>query len=246
MAWDRASDAEMLPFLQSLMYAGIEVVPSGITDYYRFFKDTWDNYRLEIASFNGIWQGRMENIFDMEQRNTLAILTREIIDHAAEARCKNIVFDCARNRLRPVDANMDKVNAWFKELGDYAAAKGTVLAVEACPATLGTNFINTVHESFEYVKRIGSPGLKVNADFGALLENQEDVNDIISNLALVNQVQISETQLLPIRERPEHQKLAELLKKNDFQGFVSVEMQNPGNLETVKNVARYIAGVFNI
>lgn len=244
MAWDRANDAEMLAFLQGLGYSGLEVIPSEITDFWGFYKNLWDNYRLEVSSFVNIWPGRTENIFNMEQRTTMMAFTRQLIDHAAEAHCKNIVFDCPLNRIMPMDGPLDKVDAWFKELGDYAAFKGTVFSIEACPATYGTNFLNTTHEVFDYVKRINSPGLKANVDFGALIENEEDVNDVINNLSVVNQVQISELSLAPIRERGEHKKLAELLAKNDFQGYVSLEMRNPGDIEIVKNAARYVASIF--
>lgn len=244
MAWDRANDAEMLAFLQGLMYAGIEVAPSEVTDFGGLAYGLWDTYRLEICAFNDIWRGRTENIFDMEQRNTMAIFTRDLIDKAAAARCKNLIFDCPMNRIAPMDAKYDKVDIWFKELGDYAASKGVAIAIQACPSTYGTNFLNTTREVFEYIKKIGSPGLKVSVDFSAMLENEEGLNDLLLGISLISHIQINEPAMGVITQRAEHVKLADILNKNNYSGLIGVEMKNPGDIEMVKSTAKYMAEIF--
>ncbi len=141
---------------------------------------------------------------------------------------------------------MDIAVGFFTELGEYAAQKGTILALEANPVIYGTNFINTTKESFEFVKEINSNGLKVNFDFGTFLYNQESIHDIEKNIDLINHVHISEPYLEEIQTRTIHNDFVRMLTENHYDRYVSIEMKNMDDIEKVESIVEYTKGLFDV
>ena len=118
-----------------------------------------------------------------------------------------------------------------------------VLALEA-NAPRYTNFLNRTADVFALVKRLNNPGLAVNLDLGALIENGERLRDFIPDLGWVSHIHISEPGLAPVTRRPEHTELALLLKAVGYKGFVSIEMANPGAAAPVLEAIPTVAQVF--
>ena len=117
------------------------------------------------------------------------------------------------------------------------------LALEANTARY-TNFLNRTADVFALVKRLDNPGLAVNLDLGAMIENGERLRDFIPDLAWVSHIHISMPGLAPVERRPEYEELALLLKAVGYRGFVSIEMANPGAPAPVLSAIQTIAEVF--
>jgi len=179
IAWKTENDVEMYAFLQEMGIQGLEIAPTRIfpekpyertVEGIEWAKDLKEQYGFEIPSIQSIWFGRNEKIFgNVKEREELLVYTEKAIDFAAAVGCKNLVFGCPRNRSFEGEYPKEIAEAFFRELGDYAYSKGTVLAMEANPVIYNTNFINETAQAFELVKNVDSPGFLVNVDLGTML-----------------------------------------------------------------------------
>ena len=101
---------------------------------------------------------------------------------------------------------------------------GVVVALEPNPPIYQTNFINTTAEAIKLLQKLGHPALKLNLDFGTVIENGESLGWFSQHGELINHVHISEPRLAPIRDREAHRDLLRLLGEIGYKGFVSIEM----------------------
>ena len=62
-----------------------------------------------------------------EERKILVDYTKKAIDFANRISCKNLVFGCPKNRVSKNENNNDIAISFFRELGEYAKLKNTVL-----------------------------------------------------------------------------------------------------------------------
>lgn len=256
IAWEKEYDEEMYSYLNINKIDGIEIAPTrifevdpyielkGAKEYANYIKD---KYSLEISSMQSIWFGKTENIFNSEdERKDLIKYTKKAIDFASEINCKNLVFGCPKNR-NINNKECDNINIaveFFRVLGDYALKKNTILAIEPNPSIYGTNFINTTKEAFDIVKLINNDGIKVNVDLGTIINNEEDLSILDENINLINHIHISEPYLEKIQIREIYKELSTILKCNNYNKYVSIEMKNLNNLDSIKDIISYIMKIF--
>lgn len=254
IAWGPQWDNEMYHFLQDSDYTGIEIAPTRLfpeapyehcgeaQTFAVWLKDT---YGLSVSSMQSIWYGRKEKLFGTARdRQILTEYTKKAIDFASLIGCGNLVFGCPKNRWVEKKELKESAESFFKELGDYAYKKGTVLAMEANPPIYNTNYINTTAEALALVKKIDSKGFLVNLDLGTMIENKETLDVIIEDIDLINHIHISEPNLIKIAEHPVHKEIARVLRKKAYTGYVSIEMGVQEDICAVKRIMEYVRGIF--
>lgn len=256
IAWKSEYDESVYAWLKSQGISGVEIAPTklmGEKPYDRceeaqaIAKELKAKYDLTISSMQSIWYQRNENIFASKaERNELFEYTKKAIDYAKALQCNNLVFGCPRNRNIPdnITNAEDIAYEFFKGLGDYAYEQGTVLAMEANPPMYNTNFCNVTADAVELVKRVNSKGFRLNLDFGTIISNEENVKQVAEYAELINHVHISEPGLAPIQKRETHCLLAAILKDNNYNGFVSLEIKTSDDIEEVKRECLYLKEVF--
>ena len=77
-----------------------------------------------------------------------------------------------------------------------------------------------------------------------MIQNNENIEILVGNVNKINHVHISEPGLKPIEARDVHNRLKEILEKEGYSRYVSVEMGKVDDIEVVKNVMRYVRSVF--
>lgn len=249
IAWPAAFDGEMYPFLAGLGFSGLEIAPTRLfpdnpyhhkAEAVAFAKKLKADYQLGISSVQSLLFGKSENIFaSPEHREALLDYLKQAVLFAEAVECRNLVFGSPKNRNMPSPDCLPAAAAFFREIGDFAFLHGAVIAFEPIPLYYGTNLINTSSEAFEFCRQVGSEGFRVNYDLGTAIYNKESIGDAKKNIAMVSHIHISEPMLATLKKRALHEKLKTL----DFAGYVSIEMKYFGDIETVKNTARYIAGI---
>lgn len=261
IAWNETNDTEMYSMLNNFGFKGIEIAPTRIlpqkpyqhlAEIKKFAAELQQKYKLSVPSIQSIWHGRTENIFkSAAERQILLDYTKAAIDFASSVGAKNIVFGCPRNRNVDIAFNLAKTEIekiavdFFSELGAYAAAKGTVIGMEANPAIYNTNFINTTAEAIELIKIINSDGFRLNLDVGTMLANNENLSVLKNNVALISHIHISEPWLKAIKPRKIHHELYLLLTKEKYNNFISIEIGRTENLAELEQAIRYVKGVFS-
>lgn len=254
IAWVNENDELMYNYLKEQGFLGLEIAPTRIfiqnpyEDFEKskkFASELNQKYGLAISSMQSIWYGRTENIFSSnKERKVLIDYTKKAINFANSVNCKNLVFGCPKNRVSKNENDMEIAVSFFKELGEYAKEKNTVISMEPNPIIYNTNFINYTSEAFKLAKLVSSDGFKVNIDLGTIIYNNEEASIISDNIDLVNHVHISEPNLALIEKREVHCELSSILRKANYEKFVSIEMGKRENLDEVKETIKYIKEVF--
>jgi sugar phosphate isomerase/epimerase len=154
------------------------------------------------------------------------------------------VFGCPVNRAYDEGADLEGAVTFFKEIGDYACQCGTVIGMEANPTIYNTNYINDTISALQLISEVSSKGFKLNLDTGTIITNGESLDVLIGNVRLINHVHISEPHLAPIERRELHGELSRLLRAEDYEGFVSVEMGSGQSIPEIENIMSYIEEIF--
>ena len=250
IGWSEEHDKAVYGLMRKYGYSGLEIAPTRIFPEHPYDKcaeaETWskklrDNDGLSVPSMQSIWFGRQENIFGTEEeQKSLLEYTKKAIDFAAAIRCENLVFGCPRNRNIPEGADADTAIAFFQELGEYAVQKETVIGMEANPPIYNTNYINDTKSAIELIKKVDSAGFRLNLDVGTMIQNEEDVSELIGNVRLINHVHISEPGLKPIEKRDIHCALKNLLLKEGYHRFISIEMGKIEDMDLLEEKMKYV------
>lgn len=247
IAWSLENDTEMYCFLQENGIKGLEIAPTRIFpnnpyDHLQEAKD-WSNnlykkYGLVIPSMQSIWFGHTEKIFNSEsERRVLVDYTKKSIDFAEKIGCKNLVFGNPKNRdTEDIDKNISIAIDFFHEIGEYATEHNTIVALEANPTIYNTHFMNYTHQAVEMARLSGSNGIRVNLDLGTIICNNEDIEYLEKISEYINHIHISEPNLNIVEPRLIHKQLFQILQSIEYSKFVSIEMANKNNIESVKNV----------
>ena len=248
IAWGKEDDFAMYTFLQKNGIDGIEIAPS------RLFENPYENleqaqlyatmlknrFNLSVSSMQSIWFGKSGNIFNPDEARALSDYTKKAMDFANAMGIKNLVFGCPRNRNMPEGKSEDDVVEFFRELGEYALSRNTVLALEANPVIYNTNFLNYTKDAFEFCKKIDSEGVKVNVDFGTILYNKENPHLIKTYKNYVNHIHLSVPHLEYVEKIKEHDTLKKVLGKIDYDGYLSIEMKNQNDINKVQKAVLYL------
>lgn len=251
IAWEPEQETEALGILREFGFAGLEVAPprvAGPAPYEQPQKAAayaaWakKEYGLTLCSMQSIWYGQQGSMFGPE-RPALLAYTKKAIEFANAGRIGNLVFGNPKARVLPKGRSEEEAIPFFKEIGDYAAQRGAVVALEANPPLYGTNFMNTTPAAFAMARRTASAGCRVNLDYGTMMINGEEVSDLEGRIDEVNHVHISAPELAAIQPEPGHRLLAQLLRSEGYKGYVSVEMKAQP-LREVRRAAAYVAEVF--
>jgi len=254
IGWEKKDDAAVYKMMKEYCFQGLEVAPTRIFPEVPYNKNTaaraWcaklkRDYGFVIPSMQSIWYGRQEKLFGTEEeRRVLVEYTKKAIAFAAAMDCRNLVFGCPGNRNFPEDADAEVAVIFFKEIGDYAAEHGTVIGMEANPPIYHTNYINDTISAFHLIEQVDSEGFKLNLDVGTMIENNECVTELVNRGRLINHVHISEAGLKPIEKRRIHYELKEILREEDYQGFISLEMSKTHDIQLLGDIMQYIRSIF--
>lgn len=253
IAWDAKDDQFLLPLLPQHGVGALEIAPTRIIqelpykhlDQARAFSD-WLKVKtgMGICSMQSIWYRRKESIFGtQEEVDALIEYTKEAVLFAETIHCPNLVFGSPKNRIVPEGLNGDEAIPFFQEIGAFAESHGTVIALEAVPSSYGTNFLNRTCDLYRFVKKVNSPGIKMNLDCGTMIVNGEDVRDVEKYIEYIHHVHISENQLAGIEERPEHKILIQSLNRGGYDGAVSIEMRNQNDPDKVLRIVDYVGSI---
>lgn len=254
IGWQTEEDAAVYELMKRYGYSGLEIAPTRIFSEKPYDKrkeaSVWAEkmkreHNFVVPSMQSIWFGRNEKLFgDTEERKILLDYTKKAIDFAQVIGCKNLVFGCPQNRVLPDGADPELAVSFFREIGNYAAAHGTVIGMEANPPIYHTNYINDTLSALNLVEQVGSKGFLLNLDVGTMIYNRENINEFQEKVCFINHVHISEPELKPIAKRTFHEQLYEILAAECYKGYVSIEMKRTDSLCNIEKALQYVKEIF--
>lgn len=254
IGWEASNDEAVYGMMSKNGYSGVEIAPTRIfleTPYERNLEaKKWshalnEKYGFIIPSMQSIWYGRTEKIFgSVKERNILLDYTKKAIDFAQIINCKNLVFGCPRNRNIDEGMSSECAVSFFRKLGEYALKHNTVIGMEANPPIYNTNYVNDTLSAIDLIEKVDSKGFLLNLDIGTVIQNEEDISELEGRVHLINHVHISEPGLKPIQKRMLHRDLREILEKEGYTNFVSIEMGKVDDLDIIEETLNYVKEIF--
>lgn len=147
----------------------------------------------------------------------------------------NIVFGSPSQRRVPegllMNEALDQAAEVFRGLADAARSAGTKIAIEANPSAYGTNFLNTLDETADFVERVDHPAVVYVLDLGAMHMNNDFSTTAARIPALMprlSHVHVSEPNLAPAPHDAEAlAPVIHALRGAAYGKSVSIEMKRP-------------------
>jgi sugar phosphate isomerase/epimerase len=159
----------------------IEIAPTKIEDW-QTFPSTFVNelnviksFGLNVSSFQSIMYNMpLYNIFNILDHEPFLAHMERIISIACYYNIKIIVFGCPKNRLisniSNENYNIENGILFFKKMGDICNNNGNVkICLENNSKLYGCDFLNTVDEVSEFVKKINHKNIKMMVDIGNMI-----------------------------------------------------------------------------
>lgn len=248
IAWDPEQAREAYALLARHGVTGLEIAPglafAGAADPVAPDAAALARFAAERAEFGLELVSMQSLLFAVEgaqlfgtpdERAAFAHAMERAIALAGRIGVPNLVFGSPRQRSHPATMPAAEARAQagetFRRLGDRAAAAGAVIAIEPNPAVYGTNFLNTLAETAEFVAAVDHPAITLNFDIGALIAGGEaGAVAAIWHAAQgkVSHVHISEPALAPAPDDPALlARVAASLIELGYAGWFSIEMRQP-------------------
>lgn len=212
---------------------------------------TFTNQGLNVYSLQSITYTLNElNIFN-ETANELLKHIKKVIDFAELNKVKNIVFGCPRNRRLPnVNYNDNDENmfiSFFKDVGDYLVDKNINVCIEPNSKKYNCNYINTIKEAGEIVKKINNPNVRMMIDIGNLIMENDNIDDIYNYIDLIYNVDISQENMIDFTN-PDclNMQLKNILKNINYNKKINLEMIINNDLDELDLLNKSLCNFINI
>ncbi len=261
IAWpDKRSD-EVFKYLAGTRVSAIEMAPSRVWSDYRiidkderkFFSRKVRNYGLSICSMHSLYYGQMNMriVGNLDEKKRFNEFTRSLIELAGDLEIPKMVLGSPSVRDKgkmSFDEALECSASVLRPLGDYAYSCGTKLLIEALSKE-DSNFINTHEEAIGLVDRVNSEGFGLHLDAKAISAEKVDYGTIFDDCkGRIEHFHINEPRLGGFeRSVLNHEEMSECLRKDGYDGFVSIEMRQLDDyMGSIKTAVEFAEKVYQI
>ena len=260
IAWSAPEDSQVYEIMKRFGVSGLETAPTRLfpDSPYDRPADDIEKAKKDILSYGltpvamqslHFGAGGMAMFEGAESRKALLDYTKKAVLFAENLGAKILVFGSPKLRnINDIDKEYDIALDFFRELGEYAAANGRCVCIEANPKEYNTNFINTTADAHKLVCDVGSAGFSLHVDTSTMIINGENLGIIGCIADKIKHVHISTPFLNGIDRAHDdfYRSFAEILKQNKYKNYASVEMRRTeeNNLRHIEDVLRYVSGIF--
>lgn len=262
IAWLPHENGEIQELLGRLKVSGIEAAPTllfgdwsaATPDRARIIRSEWNSMGFEFVALQSLFYNHPEwNLFGPESdRKKMKDHLKRVIEIGGWLGAATLVFGSPKNRkvgaLSPAQARTIAVD-FFGSLSGFAFQHGTCLAIEPNPPDYQCDFVTTTAEAITLVEAVGLQGFGLHVDSGAMALNGETI-DSTMEMAYphMRHFHISEPFLQKTTQaKTNHEALGKWLRKKDYRGWVSIEMNkspDSSNLAAVEECVEYSKNIY--
>lgn len=240
IAWTPDQDSEAHGRLARLGVNLLEMAPTRVVDR---LDTVTENDResllnsarscgLKVTGFQALLFGQPElTLFESEKaRTACATYLCKVCDLLSAMGGRSLVFGSPKNRQRG-DMPKEQADAiaipFFREIGKHALQRGVVLCLEPNPSAYACDYLVTMDEVIDVVRRVDSPGVRLQVDGGELTMNEEDAERVIQACQdIIGHVHISEPMLGDFTTPTgDHAAYGRALRDIGYEGTISIEMR---------------------
>jgi sugar phosphate isomerase/epimerase len=187
----------------------------------------YEQNNINVNSFQSITYTLKYNIFNKEEQEPLYKHLINVIDCAIMNKVKFLVFGCPKNRrIINNNENNEKIFIlFFKKLSKYLENKDLIICIENNSKKYNCNFINTISECDNIVKKINSKNIKMMVDIGNVIMENDNLNNLKESMDIIYKVDVSNPHMENFTIINEsHKKFSLLLKNNNYNHSINLEM----------------------
>ncbi|KWT91052.1 sugar phosphate isomerase/epimerase family protein [Candidatus Magnetominusculus xianensis] len=208
---------------------------------------------LKVTGLQALLYTRRElTIFGGGRSSAIDYLTK-MMDLCRDLGGEVMVFGSPANR-KIEGLNSDEAMAvavdFFHELGTLAGDRGVYFCIEPLGKT-ETNFINTVLDADELIKKAGNPaGLGLHVDIKALIDEAEiNAPYITDAFSRAKHVHVNDPELMPPGSMgfdSAHKIVNEKIKASGYSRYISIEMrrQEPDPEAAIRQAVKYVRAAY--
>lgn len=208
IAWDAKDDLKVAQILNKHDVKYIDLAPS------KYFKDFKEATITEIEQVKGIWRKHGISIYGMQ---SLMFGTKDLnlfgdnlvqsvmLDHLSSVcrigdllDARYLVFGSPKNRDCSVvedDKREGIALDFFYRLGEIAKHYNVKICLEPNPKLYGANFLTTTKDTFDFVRKLNHPNIRMQLDTGTMLVNHEAASVIEHVKDMIGHVHLSQKNL---------------------------------------------------
>lgn len=215
-----------------------------------------ESYNLQLVSMQSLLYGAVDaQLFGhSEQHDRFEQGLLRAVNLADRMNIPNLVMGSPSNRAIPDDMSRQIAEPLafdlLRRVGDRCLKARTKLALEPNPVAYGTNFLNSLSETIDFLEELNHPAVSLNFDLGALYMNDE-VNEAASiyerSKALVSHVHISEPHLAEVPKNTScFATLARTILSLGYKNWFSIEMRaGDDNIAAIERAVSKCAPALN-
>lgn len=208
IAWDVKDDLKVAQILNKHDVKYIDLAPS------KYFKDFKEASITEIKQVKDAWRKQGISIYGMQ---SLMFGTKDLnlfggkekqsfmLDHLSSVcrigellDARYLVFGSPKNRDCSVvedDKGEDIALDFFYRLGEIAKHYNVTICLEPNPELYGANFLTTTKDTFDFVRKLNHPNIRMQLDTGTMLVNHEAASVIEHVKDMIGHVHLSQNHL---------------------------------------------------
>jgi sugar phosphate isomerase/epimerase len=240
IAWDPGEDDVIAELLRREGVAAVEIAPTkwrekpleATAAEIARYRQTWSDRGIRISSMQALLFGRPDLELFGPSRLQLAEYLYRVIELGAGLGAQALVFGSPKNRLRGSLALADAMASaadFFRDVGEFAAQHGLVVAIEANPPEYGCDFVTTTREAVALCRAISSAGIGVNGDLGGItMSGDEPRATVEMTRGCLAHFHASEPNLAELGAKSNHVAAAAGLGAIGYAGWVSIEQRQAG------------------
>ena len=239
IVWGNEKFDDFLKLLKQEGCHGIELAPSLIwnepinssREERQKLKKQIYNSGLEFVGFHSLLFSRpdLQLFKDDDSRKKTIEYILNLINLCAELGGKQLIFGSPNNRSlhgRDYEQCLKQSHDDFFEIAEQGKKKNVFFCIEPLGKNY-TDFIISMEEGGQMVKKINHANFKLHLDTKTIFSNNEDVNKITSEYGdLIQHVHVSDDDLRePGTVNKNHNFIGKSLKKIKYNKFLSIEMK---------------------
>tara|TARA_Y100000768_G_C23960477_1_gene675097 strand:+ start:239 stop:1840 length:1602 start_codon:yes stop_codon:yes gene_type:complete len=188
----------------------------------------YKNLGLNIYSFQSLTYTLDDlNIFDLNTQDKLYKHLTKVIDYAEKNNVKILVFGCPKNR-KILDKTLDNNKIFidfFKKIGDYLDGKNIKICLENNSKYYNCNFINTIEECSNFIRKINKNNIKMMVDLGNAVMEKDDWYYLKKHIDIIYNIDIAHSYMKDFSEIHESNVIFNfVIKNNNYNKIINLEM----------------------
>ena len=239
IAWGNKSLIYFLEYIRKLGCSGVEIAPSVIwpepikssKEERMNFLDSVKKTDLELVGFHSLLYNRpdLQLFLNKDSRNATKDYICDLASMCSELGGKQLIFGSPKNRLlhgKKYDECVKQATEDFFEVAEFSKKKNVFFCIEP----LGrdeTEFIQSLKEGGDMVKKINHPYFKLHLDSKAIFSTKENPHEITKNYKqFLQHVHVGDKNLLePGTVNTDHYKIGAALRNINYSKYISIEMR---------------------